>query len=336
VEVSALDDRRRRARRPALARLLGRLPSVLVHPYDRAHGGASLWTDLVLLRRLRALEPCVLVSTRPALNLLAARLAPPGVVTVGQEHLHARAHRPPLAAAIARDYPRLDVLTVLTSPDERDYGAILAGAATRVVRIPNPVPRLGGGRVDHDARELVALGRLRRQKGFDLLIEAFAPVAERHPDWTLRIHGHGRLRDRLEALVAQHGVEGRAVLMGATRRPGRALARGSIYVLSSRFEGFPMVLLEAMGKRLAVVSFDCPNGPADAIEDDVNGVLVPPGDTRALSAAMTALIEDPERRRRLGGAAGQTARRYALAAIGARWDALLEELEARAAGAVSR
>jgi len=323
VRVTAVDDRRRPR---GLAALLGRLPSVLVHPDDYAHPWCSLWTDVMLVRWLRALEPCVLVGTRPALNLLVARLAPPGVVTIGSEHMHARSHRPRLAGDLRRTYPRLDAVTVLTTADERDYARVLAGGRTRLVRIPNPVPRLPGAKADPEAPVIMAAGRLTAQKGFDLLVDAFAPVAERHPRWELRIYGGGSQRDRLAAQVAERGLEGRVRLMGRVDGLGEAMAEASVYALSSRFEGFPMVLLEAMSTGLAVAAFDCPNGPADAIEDGANGLLVAAQDVPALSAALLALVEDAQLRRRLGAAARATAERYDLATIGARWDALLATL----------
>ena len=185
VRVRALEDRRAPAR---AARLLGRLPSLLIHPEDFAYPWCSLWTDVQLLRGLRALRGGTLVATRPALNLLAARLAHPSVTVIGQEHLNFGAHRPRLAADIRRHYPRLDALTVLSSQDETDYRALLGD---RVHRIANPVTELDGGVSDTRAPVVVAAGRLNVQKGFDLLIEAWRPVAERHPDWTLRIYGSG-------------------------------------------------------------------------------------------------------------------------------------------------
>jgi glycosyltransferase involved in cell wall biosynthesis len=328
--VTVIDDRRRPR---GMAKLLGRLPSLLIHPFDHAHPWCTLWTDVQLVRWLRRLEPCVLVGTRPALNLLIARLAPPGVVRVGQEHMHAHSHRPRLARDIRATYPRLDALTVLTSPDERDYAELLAGARTRVVRIPNPVPRIPGPGADPAAHVIMAAGRLLPQKGFDLLVDAFAPVAARHPDWELRIYGGGRdrraLLDRIDAL----GLAGRVRLMGRVDGLGPAMAEASIYALSSRFEGFPMVLLEAMSKGLAVAAFDCPNGPADAIEDGVDGRIVPAEDVRALGDALLELVEDEALRRRLGAAAARASDRYDLKGIGARWDALLAELS-RGDGAV--
>jgi glycosyltransferase involved in cell wall biosynthesis len=323
VTVTVLDDRVR-PRRPH-ERLLAALPSLLVHPEDYAYPGASALTDLRLLRRLRAAAGEVVVTTRPAYALIATAAAREAIV-VGQEHMHLRAHRPALAADIRRRYSALDAIAVLSESDRADYAALLDGARTRVVRLPNAVPPLGGDGAHLDAQVVVAAGRLTRQKGFDLLVRAFAELAPQHPGWELRIYGGGKERAALERQIEAAGMAERIRLMGSTRRLGEAFSAASVFALSSRFEGFGMVIVEAMGCGLPVVSFDCPHGPADIITPGRDGLLVPPEDVAGFAAALGELMSDPDRRRAYGTAARATARLYDPAAIAARWDALLEDL----------
>jgi glycosyltransferase involved in cell wall biosynthesis len=319
AHVSVVDDQRRRSG------LLARLPSVLIHPDDYAYPYASLRTDVALLRRLRALRGGALITTRPAFNLLAARLAPRGVLTIGQEHLNFHSHRPRLAADLRRRYGGLDVLAVLTAADERDYAAALPGPRPRIACIPNAVSRLEGGTAALDAKVVVAAGRLETQKGFDLLIRAWERVGDRHPDWQLRIYGSGPRHDDLRRMILERGLYDRVLLMGRTRHMGEALAGASLFVLSSRFEGFGMVIVEAMSKGLPVVSFDCPRGPGEILRHGRDGILVPNGDVGGLADGLLELIEDVQRRRRYGAAAVENARSYAVGSIAERWQELLRE-----------
>jgi glycosyltransferase involved in cell wall biosynthesis len=329
VTVTTLDDRGRE-RRGWAERALTRLPSVLVHPEDYAYPASSAWTDLRLVRRLRGAGGDVVIATRPAWALLAAAVAPADAVTVAQEHMHLNAHRPALATAIRRRYGGLDAIATLTEGDREDYERELAGSSARLVRIPNAVPPLGGGPAALDAKLVVAAGRLTTQKGFDLLIRAFRTVADEHPGWRLRIYGGGRDREALERLVAAERLEEAVSLMGPTRELGAAFAEASVFALSSRFEGFGMVIVEAMSSGLPVVSFDCPRGPSEIITPGRDGILVPPEDVAGLAAGIGTLAADPELRRRYGAAALETARRYEPAAIAARWEALLADLSGRA------
>jgi glycosyltransferase involved in cell wall biosynthesis len=322
VTVTAVDDQRKRR---------SRLPSLLVHPEDFAYPWASLRTDLELLRRFRAMQGGVVIGTRPGFNLLASALAPAGTVAVAQEHMNFHAHRRGLARDIRRRYRSLDALAVLTEEDRRDYEAALGGA-TRVVRLPNAVPPLGGERADPAAKVAVAAGRLNSQKGFDLLIEAWKPVAEAHPDWQLRIYGRGLHREAYKRQARDAGLAGQVLLLGATRDLGAALAQGSVFALSSRFEGFGIVVVEAMSKGLAVVSFDCPRGPGEIISPGRDGTLVPPEDVPGLTAALEQLVTDPARRRAYGAAALETARAYDREAVAAQWEELLSALQQGGAG----
>ena len=338
VTVTGLDDHTVRigSFRARLRRLLRAIPSVFVHPEDYAFPGSSLWTDLLLARKLRSLRQGILITTRPALNLIAAELAPPGVITVGQEHMNFQSHRRGLAADLTRRYPKLDALAVLTHDDFRDYGEVLASGSARIVLIPNALPELEGDPSPLSNPLVVAAGRLTPQKGFDRLIPAFARVVERRPDWKLRIYGAGPKLNRYRELIFEHELYNNVALMGRAQELGREFSKASVFALSSRFEGLPMVLLEAMSKRLPIVSFDCPTGPRQVITHGHDGLLVPNGDVEAFASALLELIEDDDKRQRLGTAAYETARRYDIEVIGRQWADFLRELAAtKARGAVA-
>ena len=185
--------------------------------------------------------------------------------------------------------------------------------------------RLGTRRTG-DAKVVVAAGRLTRQKGFDLLIDAYAQVAYSYPDWQLHIYGSGEERGRLLAQILRLGLERQVRLMGYSAELSEQMSQAALYVMSSRVEGFPMVLLEAMSVGLPVVSFDCPNGPADLVRQGTDGVLVRAGDVGGLADALCAVMSDPGRRARMGESARATAREYDIGRISHRWEALFDEL----------
>jgi glycosyltransferase involved in cell wall biosynthesis len=332
VRIVALEDRRPGARRGWLHRLLRSRASVLMPPADRTAKGFSLWIDIQLVRHLRR-RTGFLITTRPGLNLVAARLRPPGLVLIGQEQMHLAHHVKGLRRAMPRLYPQLDALTVLTARDGESYGKHLKGRA-RIERIPNTVREdMGPQQADLDARTVLAAGRLTPQKGYDMLVRAWPAVAAEHPDWRLRICGDGKDREMLEAMIAESGAADSISLEGPARDLAGDMERSAVFVLSSRHEGLPLVLLEAMAKGMAVVSFDCPTGPADVIEDHVNGLLIPDGDVDALAAGLAEMLRDDELRRRCGAAAASTARGYRMDAVGPQWEALMASLWAARSGA---
>ena len=184
-----------------------------------------------------------------------------------------------------------------------------------------PPAVLGPG--NPDARTIIAAGRLAHQKGFDILLRAFADLAPRHPGWTLEIYGRGGKREALEALLHQLGLENRARINPPTDRLGERMRDASIYALSSRYEGFPLVLLEAMAAGLAVVAFDCPTGPNEIVTDGRTGLLVPAEDVEAFTSALDRVMTNASLRRRLARAAPGGVAPYRADVIGRRWDELL-------------
>jgi len=225
-----------------------------------------------------------------------------------------------------RRYGRLDGLAVLTEQDRHEYESALDGGAPPMWRIPNTVRDIEPPQADLGAKRIFAAGRHTPQKGFDMLLPAFAPVAAAHPDWELRICGRGQRTAELQRQVDELGIGDQVTLAEPSEDIPGEMAQASIYVLSSRYEGFPLVLIEAMSKGMGVVAFDCPTGPADIVDDHRNGILVPAGDVERLTAGMLELVEDEALRRRCGAAAIETAREYTMAAVGPQWDEMLQAL----------
>ena len=167
------------------------------------------------------------------------------------------------------------------------------------------------------------MGRLAQQKGFDLLIEAFSRIANRHPQWSVKILGEGPARASLKRLIAEKGLSGRVVLAGWEPDPVSVLKQSDLFVLSSRFEGFPNALLEAMACGLPSISFDCPSGPAEIIRDTIDGLLVPAEDVEALASTMDRVLGDESLRQRLSAEAVHVVDRFSVEQYFANWDAVL-------------
>jgi glycosyltransferase involved in cell wall biosynthesis len=176
-----------------------------------------------------------------------------------------------------------------------------------------------------DARRstIVAAGRLAKDKGFDLMIRAWSQIAGAWPDWTVELYGAGPERAALEALIAEQHLAGRVLLKGATSDLAAVMEHAGVFVLSSRFEGLGMVLIEAMAAGCPVISFDCPRGPGEIVRDQVDGILVPAEDVAKLAAAIERLLGSPRLRTKYSLAAKESARFYDPTSVGARWDALL-------------
>lgn len=167
---------------------------------------------------------------------------------------------------------------------------------------------------------IIAVGRLSKQKGFDLLLKAFAEISSHYPAWRVVIIGEGPERRALTELRDQLNLTDRVGFIGHIRDVEVWMARAGLVVQPSRFEGFPNVLLEAMGMGAAVISADCPSGPSEIIQDGVNGRLVPVEDVDALARAMADLMCQPATRDRFGKEAIKVREKYRQEEIMARWE----------------
>ena len=159
---------------------------------------------------------------------------------------------------------------------------------------------------DKKIRRIVAAGRLVEQKNFPLLICAFTAIAEKDRSIGLDIYGDGPLRQTLQTMISQAGLQERVCLHGRTDGMAETLLRSDLYVLPSSFEGMPNSLMEAMAEGLPCISTDCPTGPADLIEHGVNGLLVPVGDAPAMERAMRWMIGNAEEAAEMGRRARNT------------------------------
>lgn len=201
-------------------------------------------------------------------------------------------------------------------------------APHRVHVVPNPANPVayGGrsevGRMQH--RLVVGMGRLVKQKGFDLLIKAFAECAAKHSDWSLVILGEGHDRPALESLIREKELTGRVRLVGQIKDPLPFLLSGGLFVLPSRYEGFPNALVEAMSCGLPVIAADCPSGPRDIVREGIDGILIPPNDVAALAQAMEQLMSDEARQRRYGDRAREVTERFSLPRVMGLWEEVIE------------
>lgn len=287
---------------------------------------------LHLRRSIRASQPDLVISFLDfpnILTLLATRgLAVPVIISERANPQFADL-KPIWIRLQQKLYPLAAALVCQTS-------AIVAqlqqSIQVRGYAIPNPVElpdtwnanMLRGG--NDGSRALIAMGRLVPQKGFDLLLKAFALIAARHPAWSLKILGKGALKNQLEAQAESLGLKDRVSFLGALADPFPILRSADLFVFSSRFEGFGNALTEAMACGLPAISFDCPAGPSDIIRHGVDGLLVPPEDVSAFAEAMDRLMSDSAEREKLAAHAPDVLQRFSLDRVLAMWESVFADV----------
>lgn len=291
------------------------------------------------LKKLRAAikssTPDVVISFMDKMNvltLLATRGL--GLKIIIMEHTNPESHHISFAWRALRrlSYRYADLLGVLTERARPWAQTLIRKGAVFVM--PNPIRDYRGDAqmekslrdfvgAPAQARVIVSMGRLSFEKGFDMLIKAFAKAHESMPELWLVIFGEGRDRDTLQRLVGELALSGRVCFPGRVSFPIPLLKQSDLFVMSSRYEGFPMALCEAMACGLPVISFDCPTGPGEIIRNGVDGILVPPEDINALSKAIVRLIGDEVERKAMASRAPEILERFSEERVMAEWDKLL-------------
>lgn len=300
------------------------------------HVGAAWWNNFRRLKRLRQAikvsHPDVVLSFIDKMNVLtlAASLGL-GIPVIVSERNDPRHHD--IGAVWTRIrrllYPQATAVVVQTDGvriwAERFLKSHMVHVIPNAVSVPDVV-RNGRTEIQRPGWRIAAIGRLEPQKGLDILLKAFAQCARKHSDWSLIIVGEGRERKRLETLAVELGIADRVSMPGRMLEPWKTLCGADLFVLSSNYEGFPNVLMEAMACGLAAVSTDCPSGPREIIRDGVDGLLVPPNDVAALAGAMDRLMADAAERQRLGARAPEVAERFSRDKIMNLWDELVSRI----------
>jgi GalNAc-alpha-(1->4)-GalNAc-alpha-(1->3)-diNAcBac-PP-undecaprenol alpha-1,4-N-acetyl-D-galactosaminyltransferase len=296
------------------------------------------WARVKKLRQvIKAERPDAIISFVDTVNVLTLLATfGLGLPVIISERTEPRYHNP------GRMWPWLRRLTypwanaiVAQSDSVCQWLRSLGGKKPICMVIPNPInPAILEGKgnspgettaiIGHRDRRLVmSLGRFSREKGYDLLIKAFALIAQGHLKWDLVIIGDGPERDKLLRLAAELDMGKRVHFPGRLENPENLLCQADIFVLPSRYEGFPNALMEAMACGVAVISFDCPSGPREIIREGIDGLLVTSEDVKALAAAMTRLMADEGLRKRLAAKAAEVKERFSLEKVGSRWETLL-------------
>lgn len=217
---------------------------------------------------------------------------------------------------------KYDAFVVLTKEDQDAWSTIRPDT----ISIPNIIPILSNEKSIKKNKIVIAVGRLDNQKGFDRLIDLWDLVKKEYPDWSLHIFGTGEDKDKLELQIRNKQLQNQIHIFPPEKNIAQRYIESSIFVMTSRFEGFPMVLLEAMSFGLPSVSYLFKCGPKDAIEDGVNGFLVEEGNKQIFADKIITLIKNQDLRKQMGDNASKVTQKYTYEIIMHKWIDLFQNI----------
>ncbi|KOR31174.1 hypothetical protein TI04_02270 [Achromatium sp. WMS2] len=297
----------------------------------------NLGRILALRRILIQLKPDIAIGFMTVSNTLLA-LASTGLsstVTVGTEHSYPPLENVGKIRHLISSYAYKNLSAVVTPTKEATEWLKRNTYASKVEAIPNAVPwplpiqppkLLPCTILDPGKKNVLAVGRLNKVKGFDLLITVFAKLAGRYSDWNLTILGEGEQRPALEKQIRDLNLSGRILLPGTVGNIADWYMRSSLCVVTSYSEGFSNAIVEAMAHSLPVVSFDCDSGPRNIIRHEIDGLLVPNGDVGALERALDRLMNEDSLRQKFGLMASEAKERFSVEKVMTMWEHLFDRL----------
>ncbi|MFJ7046498.1 glycosyltransferase [Streptomyces sp. NPDC101112] len=312
---------------------LGDLPYPTTRLYDgqppapgRARDASMRDRAARLTRIFGAARPGAVVVVTQVWAMEWVRLADTrGLTVIGMSHeSYETAKASSRFRRVLKYYADVDRMLVLTREDADLW---IGEGLNNASFMPNAVPWLPDVPSPRTGKAVVSIGRLSDEKGVDMLLDTWAEVAPAHPDWTLRIYGSGEDEELLRKQCTALGLDDSVAWMGRTADVPAALREASVFALSSRGEGFPLALMEAMAMAVPCAAFDCAPGVHEIVTDGEDGLLAPPGNTAELARKLDLLMSDKALRDRLGERARESVRRYGTAEIVDRWENLFAFLE---------
>lgn len=292
---------------------------------------------LALRRVIKQIRPAVALSMMSTPNVLLAFASRniPDLCTIGSEHCY-----PPHAplgrvwsALRKRMYGKLSAVVALTHECAEWIGRHTSAVSVSVIPnaatwpLPDKSPTIRPDSLLPPGRKiLLAVGRLEVVKNYGVLLHAFSQLVNTYRDWDLVILGEGAERASLESIIRDKSLGARVFLPGIAGNVGEWYGRADLYVMTSRSEGFPMALAEALSHGLPAVSFDCDTGPRDIIRHGIDGLLVPADDSDALVAALDSVMGNADLRKQLAARSHEARERFSIEKIAGMWEELFKEL----------
>lgn len=301
-------------------------PSIVVSNYNLNFGitpkGNAFSRKILFFRHLRTLKkiifenaPDIVIASEYHLATTAQIvLANSGIKLISWEHhhfYHLKRNRF-WEILFKRNYPKIHRVVCLNQEEAQFFQEI----DCKTVVIPNHLSLIPENKANLDQKRILTIGYLNKTKGIDLLPEIAQKVFKKYPDWKWNVIGYGEEESKLKSVGDFFEIQ------PITKDIGDEYGKSAVYVLSSRFECFPMVLMEAMSLGIPCIAFDCPTGPRHIIKHNEDGILVEKEDTEAMANAVIYLIEHPEKRKQLGSNAAENIKRFAPDRVYRMWEEL--------------